>query len=109
MRGGGRRRRGSEAQQLSLRSAQRRPGLTRPGNPRRSEDAGIFSGNLTPVRDVMVAGAWVVRNGRHRAQQAIAAAFSGTMRRLADTLWYHPPKPMTALDPTEPPENREGG
>jgi hypothetical protein len=32
----------------------------------------------------MVAGAWVVRDRRHRAQAAIAAAFSRTMRRLAD-------------------------
>ena len=47
-------------------------------------DAWLFSGNSTPVRDVMVAGAWVVRDRRHRAQAAIAAAFSRTMRRLAD-------------------------
>jgi formimidoylglutamate deiminase len=48
-------------------------------------DAWLFSGNSTPVRDVMVGGAWVVREGRHRAQQTIAARFSRTMRRLADT------------------------
>jgi formimidoylglutamate deiminase len=49
-------------------------------------DAWLFSGNATPVRDVMVAGEWVVRDGRHRAQQPIAAAFGGTMRRLMDAL-----------------------
>ena len=31
-------------------------------------DAWIFSGDDTPVRDVMVGGAWVVRDGRHRGQ-----------------------------------------
>ena len=49
-------------------------------------DAWLFSGNSTPVRDVMVAGTWVVRDGRHRAQDAIAGAFARSMRRLADTL-----------------------
>jgi formimidoylglutamate deiminase len=49
-------------------------------------DAWLFSGNSTPVRHVMVAGEWVVRDGRHRTQSAIAAAFARTMRRLADTL-----------------------
>jgi formimidoylglutamate deiminase len=47
-------------------------------------DAWLFSGNSTPVRDVMVAGTWVVRDGRHHAQQAIAAAFARTVRRLAE-------------------------
>jgi formimidoylglutamate deiminase len=49
-------------------------------------DAWLFSGNSTPVCHVMVAGAWVVRDGRHRAQEAIGAAFARTMRGLADTL-----------------------
>jgi formimidoylglutamate deiminase len=49
-------------------------------------DAWIFSGNTTPVRDVMVAGRWVVRYGRHPAQHAIATAFARTMHRLADAL-----------------------
>jgi formimidoylglutamate deiminase len=49
-------------------------------------DAWLFSGNSTPVRDVMVAGNWVVRNRRHRAQQPIAAAFRRTMRRLAGAI-----------------------
>jgi formimidoylglutamate deiminase len=49
-------------------------------------DAWLFSGNSTPVRDVMVAGTWVVRDGRHRTQQAIATAFARVMRRLASAL-----------------------
>ena len=49
-------------------------------------DAWVFSGNHTPVRDVMVEGAWVVRDGRHRAQETIAAGFARTMHRLADAL-----------------------
>jgi formimidoylglutamate deiminase len=46
-------------------------------------DAWLFCGNRTPVRHVMVAGEWVVRDGLHRAQAPIAAAFARTMRRLA--------------------------
>lgn len=49
-------------------------------------DAWVFAGNSTPVRDVMVGGAWVVRDGRHRAQQPVGAAFARTMRRLANEL-----------------------
>ena len=57
-----------------------------PGRPRTGDgvlDAWLFSGNSTPVRDVMVAGEWVVRDGVHLAQEAIAARFAGVMRRLA--------------------------
>jgi formimidoylglutamate deiminase len=49
-------------------------------------DAWLFSGNHTPVRDVMVAGEWGVRNRRHRAEETIAAGFARTMHRLADAL-----------------------
>ena len=49
-------------------------------------DAWLFSGNATPVRNVMVAGEWVVRDAMHRAQSKIAAAFARTMRRLAGAL-----------------------
>ena len=49
-------------------------------------DAWLFSGNATPVRQVMVAGQWVVRDGVHRAQGQVAAAFARTMRELADRL-----------------------
>jgi formimidoylglutamate deiminase len=49
-------------------------------------DAWLFSGNSTPVRHVMVSGVWVVRDGRHRAQEVIGTAFTRAMRRLAGTL-----------------------
>lgn len=46
-------------------------------------DAWIFSGEDTPVRDVMVGGAWVVEGGRHRKREEIAAAYRPVARRLA--------------------------
>ncbi len=55
--------------------------IGREGN--RLLDAWVFSGNTTPVRHVMVAGRWVVRDGIHANGPQIAAAFARTMRRLA--------------------------
>lgn len=49
-------------------------------------DAWIFSGEDTPVRDVMVGGAWVVEDGRHREQEEIAAAYRTVARKLAAAL-----------------------
>ena len=49
-------------------------------------DAWIFSGEDTPVRDVMVGGAWVVEDGRHRRQEEIAAAYRTVARELAAAL-----------------------
>jgi formimidoylglutamate deiminase len=49
-------------------------------------DAWIFSGNSTPVRDVMVDGHWVVRDGRHRRQSQVAGGFGQTMRRISQLL-----------------------
>lgn len=49
-------------------------------------DAWVFSGNGNPVRDVMVAGRWVVQDGEHPNGPAIAHAFARTMHRLADSL-----------------------
>lgn len=46
-------------------------------------DAWIFSGEDTPVREVMVGGRWVVRSGRHDRQDEVAARFRATMERLA--------------------------
>ena len=46
-------------------------------------DAWIFSGEDTPVRDVMVGGAWVVEDGRHRGQKEIESAYRAVARRLA--------------------------
>ena len=49
-------------------------------------DAWIFSGNATPVRDVMVAGHWVVRDGRHHRQSRIADRFRSIIRRIASNM-----------------------
>ena len=49
-------------------------------------DAFVFCGNTTPVRHVMVGGAWVVRYGTHLRGPEIEAAFARTMRRLADSV-----------------------
>jgi formimidoylglutamate deiminase len=45
-------------------------------------DGWIFSGNDTPVRDVMVGGHWVVREGHHVHQDQARADFARCMRRL---------------------------
>lgn len=42
----------------------------------------IFNGNDNLVRHVMVGGQWVVRSGRHAAQEAIAARFRQTLTEL---------------------------
>ena len=48
-------------------------------------DAWIFSGEDTPVRDVMVGGTWVVEDGRHRAQEGIVNAYGAVARQLNST------------------------
>ena len=45
-------------------------------------DALVFSSPGGPWRDVMVAGRWVVRDGRHAQAEAIAARFAATMHAL---------------------------
>ena len=45
-------------------------------------DAWIFSGEDTPVRDVMVGGTRVVKDGCHRAQEGIANAYRAVARKL---------------------------
>ena len=45
-------------------------------------DALVFSSPGHPWRDVMVAGQWVIRDGAHAKEKAIAAAFGETMARL---------------------------
>lgn len=45
-------------------------------------DSYIFTGNTSPVRDVMVGGNWVVRDGHHAAEDAAARAFADTLTRL---------------------------
>jgi formimidoylglutamate deiminase len=42
----------------------------------------VFSGNDNLVRDVMVGGRWVVRDGRHHAQHAIAQRYKQTVAEL---------------------------
>jgi len=46
-------------------------------------DAWVFSGQSSPVRTTIVAGETLVREGRHRARDAIAAGYRDAMRRLA--------------------------
>jgi len=45
-------------------------------------DAFVFAGDGSPVRDVMVGGRWVVREGRHAAEAPVRAAFHASLRRL---------------------------
>ena len=45
-------------------------------------DSWIFAAAGNPVRDVMVGGDWVVRNGRHRHEEAIAEAHRAAVSRL---------------------------
>jgi formimidoylglutamate deiminase len=46
-------------------------------------DALVFSGNDSPVSDVMVGGRWRVRDGRHLEREPIATAYRAAVRRLA--------------------------
>ena len=45
-------------------------------------DALIFSGNVNPVRHVLCGGRWVIRGGRHGAEDRIAATYRTAMSRL---------------------------
>lgn len=45
-------------------------------------DGWIFSGNRSAVRDVMVAGRWVVRDGAHRDREAVAERYRAALQRL---------------------------
>ncbi len=45
-------------------------------------DSLVFSGNANPIRRVMVGGAWVVEDGRHRDEDTIAEAYRKTVTRL---------------------------
>ncbi|MDA8484571.1 formimidoylglutamate deiminase [Pseudomonas resinovorans] len=42
----------------------------------------LFAGGDRQVRDVMVAGKWVVRDGRHAAEAETAKAFAGVLREV---------------------------
>jgi len=45
-------------------------------------DSYIFAGNLNPVRDVMAGGAWVVGEGRHAKEEAIAQTYAEVLSAL---------------------------
>jgi formimidoylglutamate deiminase len=45
-------------------------------------DAFIFSAGSGAVRDVMVAGKWVVKDGKHLAREAVQRAFAHAMKAL---------------------------
>ncbi|HAT30664.1 MAG TPA: formimidoylglutamate deiminase, partial [Janthinobacterium sp.] len=44
----------------------------------------IFCGNDNLVRDVLAGGRWVVRAGRHEAQDSITARFKRTLAELRE-------------------------
>src|SRR6185437_8931265 len=46
-------------------------------------DSFLFAGNMPLVRDVMVAGEWVVRDFRHRDRERIAARYRACVEKLA--------------------------
>ena len=47
-------------------------------------DSWIFTSAGSPVRDVMVGGKWVVRDGRHEDEEAVAERYRATARRLQE-------------------------
>lgn len=49
-------------------------------------DAWIFSGNETPVRDVMVGGAWLVRERHHVHEDQAHADYARAMRRVMEEI-----------------------
>ena len=46
-------------------------------------DSWIFSGTDNPVRDVMVGGDWVVRDGRHPREEGVGRAYARAVKGLA--------------------------
>ena len=45
-------------------------------------DSAIFAANALPLRDVVVGGRSVVRDGRHSARDSVRGRFAAVMRRL---------------------------
>jgi formimidoylglutamate deiminase len=45
----------------------------------------VFAGGDAAIRDVMVAGRWVIKERRHAAEDELRPRFAGLMRRLAST------------------------
>jgi len=50
--------------------------------PRTVLDAWMLGGTQNPVRDVMVAGQWVVRDGQHREESSIRDRYRSAVQRL---------------------------
>ncbi|WP_157270823.1 formimidoylglutamate deiminase [Azohydromonas aeria] len=57
------------------------------GPPEQLLDALLFAGPTRPWRDVLVAGGWAIRNGRHAQGAAVARRFRDAM----DALWASAP------------------
>ena len=47
-------------------------------------DTYVFCASGNPVRDVMVGGKWVIRDGRHADEEVIAQRYAGALRELAE-------------------------
>ena len=47
-------------------------------------DSWVFSGADNPVRDVMVGGDWVVKDGHHEGEEEVRRAFARAVKRLAE-------------------------
>jgi len=47
-------------------------------------DSWVFSGADNPVRNVMVGGDWMVRDGHHKREDEVQRAFARAVKRLAD-------------------------
>lgn len=45
-------------------------------------DSWVFSGTDNPVRDVMVGGRWVVKQGRHPREEAVRSAYAEAVKRI---------------------------
>ena len=46
-------------------------------------DSWVFSGESTPVRDVMVGGAWVIRDGHHEQEEEVETRYRMVAERLS--------------------------
>jgi formimidoylglutamate deiminase len=42
----------------------------------------LFAGGDAAIRDVMVAGRWVIKNRRHRLEDDVARQFAESLQRL---------------------------
>ena len=49
-------------------------------------DGYLFSGNSSPVRDVMIFGKWIVKDREVKGENALTDRYRKTVRRLTDTV-----------------------